>query len=510
VACFALLVSGCGAAEEDYPPLEASPPPVEAAAEVPRLPTLPALGPPVADLSPFERALGERMRAVGETTVLVEMWSGDEVVGHGSGVLVSADGDVLTAAHVVTHRAQHFRVVLPDGTSRGAEVARRDDVHDAALLHAPGAATAFARVRAGAPQSGEWVVCAGHGAMVPGDRVPMRSTGVVVERAYAWTVVDYEEHTRYPKVRKTTTFPGMLRLDCATAPGMSGGPVVDLDGELIGVVVGSPGTAASLEAIRHLLPASARSGDVTAHAMPATPTPTAEASGPPSRAGAITPLFAAIDAERSLIEIEVPSGAGRSEHFTAVLVSADGLVVVPAGRLVETTTGGEPVVAADITVVGHEEAQCTEIVAVRGELALLRITGLVKAAPAGGAESDDGLRPVGPAGVAVVGEMISTVGTLVTDRTVGFVTATDRHPGSVAPDGPRWGCGTHRSMWMHAHPAVTVTAALAHDAAGWPRFGGVIVDRGGRPVAIEVAQRAPGLGFAIPWSDVVSRFDPWL
>ncbi len=71
-------------------------------------------------LSPFERTVAERMGALGEVMVEVEMQSGGEVVGHGSGVFVSSSGDVLTAAHVVSHPGYRFR----DRGRRRAEASR--------------------------------------------------------------------------------------------------------------------------------------------------------------------------------------------------------------------------------------------------------------------------------------------------------------------------------------------------------------------------------------------------
>jgi len=503
LACLGLVVSGCQAPEYDDPPATTSL--AEVPAEEVRLPAQPLLA---AELSPFERALGDRMRAVAETTVEVEMWSGEDLVGHGSGVLVSKDGDVLTAAHVAKDPRLDLRVVLADGQHRRAVVAARDEAHDAALLHAPGAATAFLRPRAEPLEPGGWVICAGHGGEVPGERVPMRSAGVVVQRGFAWTVTEYEGPARHRRAAKTTTFPGMLALDCATAPGMSGGPVVDLDGDLVGVVVGSGGVASSIEAIRHLLPAASRAREVTPpRSPPAASPPLRRSEGRPSRAATLEPMFASPGVERSLLVLHVDGGIGVS-RFDAVLVSTDGLAVAPALPLQGMTELDDRTVRANITVEGHPGARCAEVVAVEGEVALIRIAGLPPLAPEERDTSPGGLRPVGPPGTAALGEYVAAVSPR--GRAFGFVTALDRHPGTVQPDPPTWGCGTLRMRFQRSHPPVTVTSALTHDAGGWTEPGSVLVDRSGRPVAIVVAERAPGLGFAVPWSEVVDRFQAWL
>src|SRR6185437_8949258 len=216
--------------------------------------------------------------------------------------------------------------------------------------------------------------CAGWGGSVEGDRAPMRSVGVVVERGYAWTVSEYKDGTRYPEPVRTATLPGMLRLDCATAPGMSGGPVVDLDGDLLGVAIGSGGIASPIDAIRHLLPVTPP--------LPALPSPGPQppapelafsADGLPSRYATLWPVLAPPGVERSLVELEAPAGIGSHRmtdlrRFTAVLVSDDGLAVVPAVRLASWSDPGENVPLEDITVVGHPDARCADILAIKGEV----------------------------------------------------------------------------------------------------------------------------------------------
>jgi Trypsin-like peptidase domain len=515
LAVLALLVTGvtgCAApAFDDSPPRAAPADEPPAAAPDDGWPP-PSLLPETA-LTPFEQAIGERMRAVVEVTVEVEIRSGDEVTGHGSGVLVSPDGDVLTAAHVVNHEDHSFRVVLPGGQSRPAVVAARDEAHDAALLHAPGEPTPFARPPARTRPAGEWVVCSGYGGDVAPDRVPTGSAGVIVERSYAWTVWNAARSPWSRQVENGPTFWGMLRLDCATVPGMSGGPVVDLDGELLGVVVGSGGVASSIEAIRHLLPAAGRSPEAPPEsapraALPPLPSPVHEGDLP-SRAVAIEPLFGDLGAGRSVVELEIASSPWSSRRFPAVLVSTTGLAVAPAVRLTRITELGATVPATDLTVVGYPGAHCDQIVAVRDELALIRLSGLFPSENADGAEPGEGLCPVGPPGAAAVGEVIAVLGAAPGRRTVGFVTSVERHPGTVAPPAPRGGCGTMHRMFEEEFPIVPVASALAHDAE-MPAYGALLVDRRGRPIGVEVGSGHPGLDFAVPWTEVLARFGEWL
>jgi S1-C subfamily serine protease len=464
-----------------------------------------------ADLSAIERALREQMRAIPAVTVEVDRLIGDDVVAHGSGVVISDDGAVLTAAHVTARSIDdpppgrgalplRLRVVFPDGSSREAVVVARDELHDAALLRAPGPPTPFARVASHAPRAGEWVVCAGHAGTVASDRVPTRSAGVVTDVALRWTVEEYKG-TRYRELARTETFPGMLALDCPSARGMSGGPVVGLDGEVLGVVVGTGAVASSIAAIRHMLPASLRARD--ASAAPRAPLEARRGpEGAPSRGATLEPLFAAASAARALVELE--PAAPWLPRTLAVLVDDRGLVIAPAAGLglrAETPTSDEPLACGDVKVAGRPDARCEEILAVRGELALLRLSGL------GGDGAGARLAPL-DAGVPELGEIVGAVGARGL-MGAGFVTGLARTPGWTAPDPPRWGCGTRRAHFMRAFPAVHVDSALAHDL-GMPPAGALLVDRSGRPVAVQIASHAPAQSYAIPWSDALGRFAMWL
>jgi hypothetical protein len=390
----------------------------------------------------FERSIGERMRAIGEVTALVEMRSGDLVVGHGSGVFVSSNGDVLTAAHVVRDPKHHFRILLPNGEARDAAVVRRSVGRDVALLHSFGAPTAFAKVRAGRPARGGWVVCAGFGGEVADERVPMRTAGVVIEPAFAWEVTEYKKGRHFPIADKTSTFLGM----------------------------------AELAAVK-------------------------DDEGRPSRAATLAPRFEIEDAKRSLFDIHATHAPRGSTTFTAVLVSDEGLAIAPSIRLMKDSDAKTTVAASDLVVEDHPGARCVEIIAVRGELALLRCIGL--------ALGGHPVRVIESGHDARLGELVSVVGRAEQARAFGFVTAEERHPGTVAEDQPQYGCGTLHRMLAESHPAVHVGLAIAHDAES-PSAGALLVDRTGHPVAIDVASRAPGLSFAVPWNEVLNRFAPWL
>ncbi len=151
-------------------------------------------------------------------------------MGVGSGVVVSADGLVLTASHVVEHtrgfrpgrrgRApdQEIQITFPDGRQYSAKLLGKNGDADAAVLKMTetpedGAAFPFAEMgRTTETTVGEWCFALGH----PGGFRPDREAPVRIGRILSVgnrTVVS----------------------DCAILLGDSGGPLFDMDGKVIGI-----------------------------------------------------------------------------------------------------------------------------------------------------------------------------------------------------------------------------------------------------------------------------------
>ncbi|MCP4785403.1 MAG: PDZ domain-containing protein [Fuerstiella sp.] len=142
--------------------------------------------------------------------------------GAGSGVVVSADGVVLTASHVVNSRrrgsSSRLRVRFPDGSDYRAEIMGMNRSVDAAMLRIidrPRNGESFPHVDLGDSsklQRGDWCFALGHpGGFQPNRPAPVR-LGRVLSAGHR-TVVS----------------------DCAIVLGDSGGPLFDLSGRLIGI-----------------------------------------------------------------------------------------------------------------------------------------------------------------------------------------------------------------------------------------------------------------------------------
>ena len=148
--------------------------------------------------------------------------------GHGSGVVVSDEGHIVTNAHVVGV-ARFVEVKTFDGEVRVATVLRSDPTEDLALLvvpSAPGSWKPVALLEVPRPTVGQEVVAIGH----PLGLNWTLTRGVVSAYRRAGEAGAVE----------------MIQTDAAISPGNSGGPLLDYHGHLIGIVTSkivAPGSA---------------------------------------------------------------------------------------------------------------------------------------------------------------------------------------------------------------------------------------------------------------------------
>lgn len=144
----------------------------------------------------------------------------------GSGVIVHEDGIVLTNDHVITGASQ-IRVTLPGGRDLEAAVIGTDPMADIAVLKLEGRDFPVAPVGSVTGlMIGEWAIAIGNplGNYV-GDTQPTVTAGVVsaVNRNIS------------PASEDEGFYLGMIQTDASINPGNSGGPLVNADGEVIGI-----------------------------------------------------------------------------------------------------------------------------------------------------------------------------------------------------------------------------------------------------------------------------------
>jgi S1-C subfamily serine protease len=168
-------------------------------------------------------------QAVRPSLVLIETTGakvGGDVGGEGglgSGVVVSEAGDILTANHVV-EGASSIDVTFADGTKSGASVVSSEPEHDIAVIRADQPPARVVPAVLGDPSS-----------VQPGvEAYAMGNPFGLVGSVSAGVVSGLDRSFKRPDTNQVLT--GLIQIDTAVNPGNSGGPLVDRDGRVIGIV----------------------------------------------------------------------------------------------------------------------------------------------------------------------------------------------------------------------------------------------------------------------------------
>ena len=142
--------------------------------------------------------------------------------GSGSGFIVSQDGRVVTSLHVIAG-AGSLTVVLRDGSVLAATVVSTDQQHDIAVLDVTATGLPALTLASGAAQIGQTVIALG---TALGEFPNTVTVGIVsgLDRSIDVGVGG--------SARKLS---GVLQTDAALNPGMSGGPLLNLAGQVVGV-----------------------------------------------------------------------------------------------------------------------------------------------------------------------------------------------------------------------------------------------------------------------------------
>jgi serine protease Do len=143
----------------------------------------------------------------------------------GSGVIVSADGLIVTNQHVVEGAVQII-VTLSDGNQYQAVLVDSVDRHDLAVLKIQASGLPVARLAAEDDLViGEWAIAIGspYGYLLA-DTQPTVTVGVI-------SALNRDIKTQ----QDARAYLGMIQTDAAINPGNSGGPLVNTDGEVVGI-----------------------------------------------------------------------------------------------------------------------------------------------------------------------------------------------------------------------------------------------------------------------------------
>ena len=172
-----------------------------------------ALGKPVPetveDLLAIERQVRTVAEKVSPATVGLRVGRAQ-----GSGVIVSKDGYVLTAAHVIGKPDRRVTIVLPDGREVAGKTLGLNHAIDAGLVKITEKGD-WPHAEMGEIQTvdaGDWCIATGHPGGYRVGRTPVLRLGRVI------------------MVRGS-----VVQTDCTLVGGDSGGPLFDMDGKVIGV-----------------------------------------------------------------------------------------------------------------------------------------------------------------------------------------------------------------------------------------------------------------------------------
>jgi serine protease Do len=133
---------------------------------------------------------------------------------HGSGVIISPDGYVLTAAHVAGQPGREARFVLSSGrVVRGESLGVNVEMDAGLMKIADYGIWPYAKMGdSTSVQSGQWCLATGHPGGYEGGRLPVLRIG-----------------------RVTAKWNEAIRTDCTLESGDSGGPLFDMQGKVIGI-----------------------------------------------------------------------------------------------------------------------------------------------------------------------------------------------------------------------------------------------------------------------------------
>lgn len=157
-------------------------------------------------------------------------------VGGGSGFIVDSSGIILTNKHVVMDTEAEYTVTASDDTEYTAKVLTRDPVNDIAILKIEAKNLPTLKMTSASIKPGQTVVAIGNALGLFSNTV---SKGIVsglarkISAAMGGRTPGEEDgEEAMPQVEELR---GVIQTDVAINQGNSGGPLLNLDGEVVGI-----------------------------------------------------------------------------------------------------------------------------------------------------------------------------------------------------------------------------------------------------------------------------------
>jgi serine protease Do len=255
----------------------------------------------------------------------------------GSGFFISADGEIVTNYHVIED-ADTILIELVDGTQFECEVIGRDEATDLAVIRVEKPERDFAYLALGDSDTvrvGEWVMAVGN----PLDMDHTVTVGVVSAKGRVLGLS-----------REGTSFENYIQTDAAINFGNSGGPLVNIRGEVVAINTAisargqNLGFAVPVNTLRQILPQLRENGMVVRGFLGITinnlDQDSAEAFGLSSRNGALV--------------VEVAPGRAADKggiHHGDIVIAIDGDPIVDTRELIDTISAMPPGTDVELTVI---------------------------------------------------------------------------------------------------------------------------------------------------------------
>ncbi|MFA4842301.1 MAG: Do family serine endopeptidase [Candidatus Omnitrophota bacterium] len=168
-------------------------------------------------------------------------------MGLGSGVIINADGYVLTNEHVIGD-ADKINVTLSDGRVFKAELKGRDPRADLAVIKINAGSLPLAVLGdSDNLKIGQWVVAIGN---------PFGFALTNPEPTVTAGVISALHRTLGRGISSDKDYNDLIQTDAAINPGNSGGPLVNLKGEIVGINVAIFSTSGGYQGVGFAIPAS--------------------------------------------------------------------------------------------------------------------------------------------------------------------------------------------------------------------------------------------------------------
>lgn len=153
--------------------------------------------------------------------------SNQTMVASGSGVIISADGYIVTNNHVVAD-SDELEVVLDDKRSYKAKVVATDPNTDIAVIKIKAENLPFIKFgNSDDLKVGQWVLAVGN----PFNLESTVTAGIISAKGRAIGILNKSENGN----KNANPLESFIQTDAAVNPGNSGGALVNLSGELIGI-----------------------------------------------------------------------------------------------------------------------------------------------------------------------------------------------------------------------------------------------------------------------------------